>query len=442
MKKFRLDRRTLLRGLLGGAAVGLALPTLEIFLNPHGEALAAGDSFPKRFGVWFWGNGVGPNPDNWVPKGTGADWTLSPIMMPLAPVKEHLTVVSGLKVYTPNTVPHGTGPCGVLTGGRINPDGSYLARTLDQVIADQIGNDTVNRSLEISVERVDTTPSYSEPGKSNPPETNPAALFNTLFGPTFHQPGDDVPIDPELGLRRSLLDAVGEDAKALQKRLGKNDKARLDQHMDSVRDLEKKIAKLESAPPVLDACKKPAAPMAEYPDIDGRPQLSAVSRVMSDTLAMALACDLTRVFTFQFSHPVNNLLYPSAPAGHHQLTHDELGDQPQVQAIIEQILAEAAYFIQALASIQEGSATLLEHCGVLCMTDCSNGKSHAVDEYPLFIAGSANGALKKGIHYRAPVNENASKLGFSLLRAFDVAAATFGSDEGKVNQGLPAIEAT
>ena len=83
----RIHRRTLLRGLLGGAAVALGLPTFELFLDRHGEALASGDAFPKRFGVWFWGNGIGPNPANWIPKGTGADWSLSPIMAPLAPVK-------------------------------------------------------------------------------------------------------------------------------------------------------------------------------------------------------------------------------------------------------------------------------------------------------------------------------------------------------------------
>lgn len=436
------DRRTMLRGLLGGAAVALGLPMLETFMNNHGEALAGGDAFPKRFGIWFWGNGVGPDPANWVPSGTGSSYTLSPIMMPLTPVQGDITVVSGLKVYTPNTAPHGTGPAGILTGGRVDSNGETNGRTLDQVIADQIGGDTVNRSLEMSVDRVDTTPSYSEPGKSNPPETSPAALFNTLFGPTFHQPGDNVPVDPKLGLRQSVLDAVGEDAKGLRVKLGANDRARLDQHMDSVRDLENKIAKLQQAPPVLAACTKPAMPMADYPDIDGRPQLSAVSRVMSDVLALSLACDQQRVFTFQFSHPVNNLLYPSATAGHHQLTHDELGDQPMVQDILHQILTEATYFIQALKGIKEGNVTLLDHCGVLFMTDCSNGKSHAVDEYPLFLAGNANGALVQGVHYRAPTGENASKLGLSLLHAFDVPATSFGSDEGHVTDGLSAIEAS
>ena len=146
----RIHRRTVLRGLLGGAAVALGLPTFELFLDRHGEALASGDAFPKRFGVWFWGNGIGPNPANWIPKGTGADWSLSPIMAPLAPVKEEITVVSGLKVYTPNVEPHGVGPCGVLTGGRAK-DGVWASRTLDQVIAQHVGGSTPFGSLEFGV---------------------------------------------------------------------------------------------------------------------------------------------------------------------------------------------------------------------------------------------------------------------------------------------------
>jgi hypothetical protein len=361
-------------------------------------------------------------------------------MMPLAPVQSDITVVSGLAVYTPNTVPHGTGPAGVLTGARVGPNGTN-ARTLDQVIADQIGNTTLNHSLEVSVDPVTTTPSYSQAGQSNPPETSPAALFNALFGPTFRLPGSNVPPDPSLGLRQSVLDAVTDDAKALRARLGSSDQARLDQHMAGVRDLEQRIATLEAAPPVLAACAKPGMPLPAYPDQGGFPQLSAISRAMSDMLAMSLACDQERVFTFQFSHSVNNLLYMGTTEGHHQLTHDELGEQPMVQSILHVILSEATYFIQALKNVPEGASTLLDHCAVLFMTDCSNGKSHSVAEYPLFIAGSANGALVKGIHYR-DAGENASKLGLTLLNAFGVGATSFGSDEGYVTQGLPALVAS
>jgi hypothetical protein len=436
-----LDRRTVLRGLLGGAAVALGLPTLDVFLDHHGEALAGGDAFPQRFGVWFWGNGIGADPTLWVPTGSGASYTLSPILAPLAPVQSDITVVSGLQVFTPNTAPHGTGPAGVLTGARVGSSGGTNAVTIDQTIANQIGGTTLNRSIELSVDPVTTTPSYSEAGKSNPPETSPAALFNELFGPTFRAPGSNVPPDPKLGLRQSILDAVAADAKTLRTRLGSGDQQRLDQHMASVRDLEQKIATLEAAPPVLAACHMPTAPAAAYPDMGGFPQLSAISRALSDILVLSLACDQQRVFTFQFSHPVNNLLYMGATAGHHQLTHDELGEQPMVQGILKQILTEATYFIQALKGIKEGQATLLDHCAVLFMTDCSDGKSHAVNEYPLFYAGSGNGALQTGIHYR-DVGENASKLGFTLLSAFGCAPTWFGSDEGYVTTGLPALVAT
>ena len=115
-------------------------------------------------------------------------------------------------------------------------------------------------------------------------------------------------------------------------------------------------------------------------------------------------------------------------------------DQPQVAAIVRQCLAEATYFVQALERVKEGETTLLDHSLVLAMTDCSNGKSHAIDEYPLFLAGGAGGTLARGLHVRA-LGENASKLGFSILRMFDAPVATFGSDEGKVSSGLDEIEA-
>jgi hypothetical protein len=427
--------------MLGGAAVALGLPMLDVFMNHHGEALASGDPFPRRFGLWTWGNGIGADPSLWVPTGTGASYQLSPILAPLAPVQQDITVVSGLAVYQPNIDPHGTGPAAVLAGCRrehILAPNQPLVQTIDQLMAAQISDTTPNPSLEISVDPVTTTLSYSEPGQPNPPETSPAALFNTLFGPTFRLPGSNAPPDPRLGLRQSVLDAVSADATALRTRLGSNDQQRLDAHMSGVRDLEHKIATLEAPQPPLAACHVPAMPLSAYPDQGGFPQLSAISRAMSDILAMSLACDQQRVFTFQFSHPVNDLLYHGATAGHHQLTHDELGEQPMVQGILQQILTEAAYFIQALKNVQEGQSTLLDHCAVLFTTDCCDGRTHSVDEYPMFLAGSGNGALVKGVHYRA-VGENVSKMAFTLLNALGATTTSFGMDEGLVTEGLPAL---
>lgn len=439
----KLDRRTLLRGLIAGSAVGIALPALEIFLNDSGTAYASGEGFPKRFGWWFFGNGS--HAAKWNPALEGADYDLSEELEPLIDVKPDITVVSGLKVMQPNVVPHGTGPAAILTGRRLGVAGgdfensTFASASIDQVIADAFRGSTRFPSLEIAVERTDASLSYTAPGQTNPPESNPAALFERLFGEGFRAPGDDPLLDPRLALRRSVLDAVSEDTRKLSSRLGSSDRARLDQHLTSIRDLEKQIARLEEDPPNYAACTKPPEPLPDYPDVEGRPQMSAINRVMSDLLALSLACDQTRVFSYLFSKPVGNVLYPGAALGHHQLTHDELGDQPGVTAIIRQIMAEFSYTLQALRAIPEGDETLLDHCLVMGFTDNSFGKSHAVDEYPIVLAGGASGRLKRGVHLRS-AGTNASKLGFSLLSMMDVSVTEFGGDEGLVTEGIEGLE--
>ncbi|MBM4373679.1 MAG: DUF1552 domain-containing protein [Deltaproteobacteria bacterium] len=440
-----LSRRMLLRGLLAGGAVAVGLPALEVFLGPNGDALADGSGFPTRFGWWFFGNGVHAN--RWVPAGNGPNYELSEQLAPLATVKDQVTVVSGLRVDLPNSVPHGSGPAGILYGGPLQKVGdsfdnsTFGAPTLDQVVAQAFGDATRFRSLEVAVERTTQTLSYSGPGAPNPPEFSPAALFQRLFGPGFVEPGSEPILDPKLGLRRSVLDAVSEDAKSLQKYVSASDRLRLQQHYDGIRALEQQIAKLEEDPPNLASCKKPMAPAEEYPDEGGRPQMSAIHRVHADTLAMALACDATRAFSLMFSKPVSNVLYPGASAGHHQLTHDEPGEQPEVHKIILQIVTELAYFIEALRKVPEGDGTLLDHMALLALSDCSFGKSHAIDNYPLLVVGGCNGALKRGIHYHAPAPESASKLGFTLLRALGIPATSFGTEKGVVMDGISELEA-
>ncbi len=440
----KLSRRTVLRGVLGGALVGVALPALEIFLNDSGTAHASGEGFPRRFGWWFFGNGSHAN--KWNPTDTGPDYQLSEELEPLAEVKGDVTVVSGLKVYQPNEVPHGTGPAALLTGRRLGVAGgdfdnsTFASASLDQLVADALRGQTRFSSLELAVERTQASLSYTGPGRTNPPESNPAVLFQRLFGEGFRAPGEEAIIDPKLALRRSVLDAVSEDARRLSQRVSLADRARLDQHFTSIRDLEKQIAKLEEDPPAYEACERPLPPLDEYPDLEGRPQLRAISRVMSDLLAMSLACDQTRVFSYLFSRPVGNVLYPGAPLGHHQLTHDEAGEQPGVTKIIRYIIGEYAYTLAALRAIPEGDGTLLDNCLVLGFTDCSYGKSHAVDEYPVVLGGGAGGQLVKGTHVRQ-VGANISRLGFSILSMMGVRAGEFGGDEGLVREGLEGLAA-
>lgn len=437
-----LSRRTLLRGMLAGSAVSVALPLLEAALNRNGTALASGDPFPRRFGLFYWGNGV--LADGLVPTTEGPSWTPSPVLEPLAPMRDQITVVSGMKVYTGNTTPHISGPAGLLSGRPIVPDGSesFSGPSFDQVVASAIGGDTRFRSLEVGVQRSDLSFSFNAPHSINPPECSPVALYQRLFVDGFVAPGSGAQVDPRLALRRSVLSAVGDDVKRLQQRLGAADKARLEQHLEGVRGLEKQLEKLEQNPPSLAACLAPADPGPDLADIEGRPQLSATCRAMGKLLAMALACDQTRVFSLWFSRPVSNLLYPSVNAGHHQLTHDEPDHQPQVLSIVQYILTELNAFLQEFSAITEGDGTLLDHSAILATTDCSYARAHSVENYPLLIAGTANGALRKGTHYHSVSNENTSKVMLSLARAVGLDMASYGLKDGEATEGLGAIEAS
>lgn len=438
MKK--LNRRAMLRGILGGAAVAIGLPALDIFLNENGTAYAGDSAFPKRFGMFFWGNGN--LPERWTPSGSGPDWEPSEQLAPLAAFKEHITVVSGMKVMTGNSVPHGSGPVGMLSGAPYpaGDETTFAAPSIDQVIAATIGGETRFRSLELGVQPGVLGFSYNGPHSVNPPETSPAGLFKRIFGPGFVLPGTNATPDPRLALRQSVLDAVKDDATRLQKRLGASDKARLEQHLEGVRGLEKQIQKMQENPPSLAACAVPAEPLADYPDVDGRPRMSEISRAMSDILVMTLACDQTRVVSDWFSQPVGDVLYPNATMGHHQLTHEEPDPQPQVHSIVLYTMTELAYLIGALSAVKEGDGTLLDHMALFITSDVSYGRGHSIEEYPILIAGSANGALKTGIHYRSPASENTSKVLLTLARAMGLSLDSYGQGPGEVTSSLSAIE--
>lgn len=435
-----LSRRTLLRGMLGGAAVAVGLPPLEAFFDGNGAAYASSGAFPRRFGLFFWGNGI--IPERWVPPDTGADWTLSEQLAPLESVRDVVTVLSGFEVKTGNPIAHVSGPAGLLTGHPLLVNGNdhtFAAPSIDQIMAAEIGGDARFRSLEVGVEPNGRGLSHNGPDSVNPAEFEPVALFERLFGGGFRAPGDEPIVDPTLTLRRSVLDSVMTDADNLRSRLGATDLARLDQHFEAVRDLELRIARLQEDPPNLAACVRPDAP-DDIADIDGRPQMSARSRVITDLVTMAFACDVTRVLTYWYSNPLNDVLYPETTAGHHQLTHDEPGDQPQVHEIVVSIVEDFAYFVDSLRSIEEGDGTLLDNSVILGTTDVSYGRTHQIDEYPLLLAGTACGALKTGFHYRSETNENASLVSLSLLRAMGVRLSEFGAGPGRVEQGLGVIE--
>ncbi|MCP4804029.1 MAG: DUF1552 domain-containing protein [Proteobacteria bacterium] len=436
-KRKPLSRRAVLRGLLGGTAISLALPPLEAMFNATGTAYACDGILPVRFGVFFWGNGNVP--DFWTPDAEGADYELSSTLAPLAAVKERFSVLTGLSVQHQNLYPHGSGMAGVMTGWSLDNDEAVQAPSIDQLIAAEIGGETLYRSLQTSPSNASGV-SWNGPNSQNPPEGDPYALYERLFGETFREPGEEVEVDPALGLRRSILDGVLDDLSALESQVGAEDKARLDQHMTGVRELEQRLARLEEDPPNLEACERAIEPTGSFDDIEGRPRISAKNRVMADMLTMALACDQTRVFGHYFSDPVSDALYPEASAGHHDLTHNESGDQPEVQAITTLIMDELAYFIAALDAVPEGDGTLLDNMTMMATSEVSLGQTHSIDEIPLILAGGACDTLQMGVHLRSVGGANFSKLGLSLIRAMGIPATSWGGEEGLAEDGLSGIE--
>jgi hypothetical protein len=437
MSVFRPSRRRVLRGLLKGSAVAVSLPLFDYLLNDAGTAYAAGGGLPKRFGLFFWGNGNVPA--YWTPIDEGANYTLSEQLMPLAPVQDLVTVVTGMAVKIQNHIPHASGSAGILSAAPLTDDESFSQPSIDQVIANEVGSDTLYASLQTAA-YPQTGLSYAGVNSIYPPEADPLTLYERLFGSTFREPGEEGIVDPTLALRQSVLDAVMGDIDKLNQRLGVNDRARLDQHLTGVRELELRLVKAQEDPPNLASCARPTQPPSDFPDIDGRPQLSARSRAMCDMLAMAFACDQSRVFAHYFSHPVNDILFPNATAGHHDLTHNEGGEQPEVRAITTQCVEEYAYLVQALANVEEGGETLLDHCIVLGTSEVSLGRTHSVEEMPILIGGSGCGVLKQGIHHRSYSKENVTKVLLSVMRGMDMLIPEYGVEDAYATDSLSEIE--
>ncbi|MEO1235046.1 MAG: DUF1552 domain-containing protein, partial [Myxococcota bacterium] len=319
-------------------------------------------------------------------------------------------------------------------------DSTFQLPSVDQVIARELDAPTRFRSLELGVVPREGL-SFSGPDHRNPPEPSPARAFERLFGAGFSLPGDDAPIDPTLALRRSVLDAVTDRIRSLSAQVGPEDQRRLDQHLTGVRELERRIARLEMSPPSLAACGRPDQPPASLEASSGRPPLEGLNSAMADLLAYAFACDQTRVASLWFSYPVHNLLYPEASAGHHQLTHDEPGDQPEVHDIVRFIMARLTDLLARLDGVEEDTGTLLDHAAVLATSDVSLGRTHSLVDMPVILAGRACGSLRTGMHLRTTPGENASRLLLSLCRIMGLRRASFGTGPGEVTEGLGDIEA-
>jgi hypothetical protein len=447
-----------------GVPVALGLPVLGAMLDRNGTALATGRPLPRRMGVFFWGNGI--RHKRWVPAQRGAQWSLSDQLAPLARVKPYLNLVTGMNVKTGNEQGHHAGTVGILSGrpmvSQPHPSSAYASTfggpSIDQIVAAAIAGPTPFPSLEVGVSRQvteneGTTLSYLShrgPDAPNPPEYDPDRLFDRLFGaagrPGSAPAGSTSALHAGRTLGKSVLDAVAEDTRLLARGLGPADRHRLDQHMTSVREIERRVTTpwpVLAASPARAHCTAPPHPGALGEGDGGRFPHAARTQQMSQLVALALACDLTRVFSFMFSGSVGETVYweVGEEKSHHQLTHDEENDQPTVHSGTVFVMRQFATLVETLADTPDGAGNLLDSAVVLATSDTADGREHSLEDYPILIAGRAGGALRyPGVHYRSDNGENASVALLSVLRAAGLPLPFFGVKGGAVDRSLGAIE--
>ena len=394
----KLTRRSFLKGLsLAQAPVWLGLPPLEAFFNEKGTGYGA-DPIEKRFVLWFNGNGI---PEKyWIPTETGPEYSLTPCLAPLVPLRRDIHVVTGLDNAAAQIPGPGNGHhrsmSALMTGTPFTGRGAG-SPSIDQAIAAKVGGDSRFRSLQIGVsqesfgESIQRNMSWAAYERPLPPEMLPHKLFERLFG------------QRELGWverEKSVLDAVREDAFELRKSLGKQDQARLDEHLASIRDLEKAITSLP-----------PQYYRVDPPHYDGdMKDWPRIARLQSDLLAHALAARQTRVASYMLTKCQGLARFPwlgYTAARHHDYTHRDGkapgSDGPDGQRILRDIcrwhVEEFAYLLSRLKSITEGDGTLLDHCCLLFVHEHAEANEHKNNGLSVVIAGHAGG-LKTGLHTR------------------------------------------
>jgi hypothetical protein len=462
----------MLRGAGSAGLVSIALPALEGMLDSHGTAYAAGPPLPTRFGVWYYGCGLTGRSaqmavDAFFPRTVGPNWDPPRLLQPLAPHKAYVTVVGGTQWSIAENTPHHvsrTSPvsgsynlANVGNGGKMGPAFDAAGPSIDRIVADAWKGQAPIESIEMAVSRVGKYEGMTsfKPGQLFPGEFDPANVFRRLFGnglPRGSTAGTPPPGGPDPGkrllARKSVLDAVLADASDLRRRLGKTDGARVDAHLAGVRDIEHQLDQLlmnggsPGGQVVAAGCALPAAPAAAPYDML-KEDFAGVHKVFADLLVMALACDLTRVFSLEFTGAqCNTLMWPvNVMKAFHDYTHGGGDPDPAMLDMAEFSLKQFAYLVDRLATTQQGAGNLLDGMAIYCVNEYLNSTSHTMKNgnHPILIVGKANGALRAGQFVKPPSTENASRVGLAILHGLGVMAPSFGVGAGLASEPLPGI---
>lgn len=438
--KKALPRRTFLRG----AGAVLALPLLDAMI-PSMTAVANTPANPARLRrLGFVYMPMGCDLPRWTPSGEHKLDELSPSLSPLEPVKQHVTAITNLELQNAYPGTHATSNSAFLSAARAKRTEStdyYLGTTVDQIAAQQIGQETQLPSLEMSMDLLSTVGqcdngyacvyqnnlSWSSPTTPLPAEAHPRIVFESLFG----EGGSVANRQAALKRRASLLDSVTEEITRLQNKLGPSDRNRVSEYLDTVREVERRIqrAEADTAENPLPDLDRPVGVPAAYADH---------ARLMFDLQVLALQGDITRVITFQLARETSNRTYPEIGVSdpHHPLTHH--GNDPEKVAKVAKInqfhVSLFAEFLEKMAATPEGNGSLLDHSLYLYGSGMGNPNVHDHTNLPILVAGGAAGNMQGGRHVRYDKPTPLANLHLTLLDKVGVHLDSFADSEGTVDE--------
>ena len=430
----RISRRAVLRG----AGVTIALPWLESF--PAFGDTTSPAAFPKRFGVLFMGNGI--NENHWSAEGSGGEMKLSKTLSVLEPLKHKINVIDGLfnKAATGQGIhPAQTGS--LLSGAQIQKGAIIRSGvSVDQMIASRIGQDTPQSSIVLACEQPMT--GYHETNFSMaysshiswrtadspvPVEVYPSLAFDNLF-------------ENRGSLRNiSILDRAKDRAETLSRKISSSDKAKLDEYLTSVREVEKRVEGLRKSKDQAKgkAHSQPASTMERPPS--GLPEdLRDHTRLMCDIIAIAFQTDRTRVASLLLARDLSALYYPflEVKRGHHSASHRN--DSPEYERISRFHLSQFAYLAEKLDSMPEGEGTVLDHSCLMFLSNLWIGRLHDNTRLPLVLAGGLGGALETGrtLNYLESSEENRKmcSLYLSIMDRMGVQLERFGDADNRLER--------
>jgi hypothetical protein len=429
-----LSRRTFLNGM----GVTIALPFLESMVPAATPLAQSAPPSRTRLGCIYVPHGA--TMDKWTPKGDGAGFEFSEILEPLAPLREHVNIISDLshpQAYGSGgaTANHNRSAAAFLSGCHaLEGAQPHLGVTIDQVAARKIGQDTPLPSIEMMIEESSLscgeglscayrdTLSWQGPTAPLPMQNNPQVIFERLFG--------DGSTDAERRARRdesiSLLDSVLGEVSSLQGKLPMSDRTRLDQYLSDVREIERRIQK--AAQQTSTDLDIPPAPAGVPKDVD------AHIKLMIDLQVLAWQADITRISTLLLAKELSNAVYPKSgvrDAFHILSHHSNLRENMDRFAVLNRYhVGLLVYLLTKLQSIPDGDGTLLDHSMVLYGSAMSDGNQHNHGPLPIVLAGGASGTLKGGRHLRNAPNTSMSNLLLAMLDKLGIPLDKFGDSTG------------